>query len=124
MVGSTTNWKTIMTKPTESSAILESELSNVIDSQTLDSISNAPDRSAKTAWNRKMDNMVKLLAKLSPIEQDIIRLQGQKMPIFDEVQQLRETMVSECIHPQQYLTRVDGVVLCKFCQRRISTAKL
>ena len=89
-----------------------------------ESISNHANRSEKTSWNRKMDNMVKLLAKLAPIEEQIIDLQSQKMPIFDEVQQLRETMVTECIHPPQHLVQLDdGTVRCKFCNRRVSTGQ-
>ena len=85
----------------------------------LEFISNASDRSEKTSWNRKMDNMVKLLAKLRPIEEKIIELQGEKMPIFDEVQVLRETMTKECVHPYQHLTLFEDHVVCKFCNRRI-----
>jgi len=86
-----------------------------------EAIANNADRSAKTSWNRKMDNMVALLAKLRPIEDQIIELQNQKMPIFDEVQQLREVMVNECVHPYQHLVEhEDGSVLCKFCNRKIN----
>lgn len=88
--------------------------------RTLELVSNYADRSAKTSWNRKMDNMVSLLAKLRPIEQQIIDLTTQKMPIFDEVQLLRETMVADCIHPYQHLVLLDdSIVLCKFCNKRI-----
>lgn len=89
----------------------------------LESVSNNADRSEKTSWTRKMDNMIKLLSKLRPIEDQIIELSAQKMPIFDDVQQLRETMVTECIHPYQHLVLLDNdVVLCKFCNRKV-TAK-
>ena len=86
-----------------------------------ESIANFSDRSEKTSWNRKLENMVKLLAKLRPIEDQIIELQSQKMPIFDDVQVLRETMVKECIHPYQYLVQVDDHVLCKFGNKKIRT---
>lgn len=86
-----------------------------------ETISNTANRSEKTSWNRKMDNMVKLLAKLQPIEQQIIELQAQKMPVFDEVQILRELMVAECIHPYQYLVAIDDkTALCKFCNCKIT----
>ena len=90
--------------------------------QLFDKIANNASRSEKTSWHRKMDKMVKLLAELQPIEDQIIELQSQKMPIFDQVQQLREVMVTECIHPHSNLVKTDddGVVLCKFCNRKIS----
>lgn len=87
--------------------------------KVFESIANASDRSEKTSWNRKMDNMVKLLSKLRPIEEKIIDLAATKMPIFDDVQILRETMVKECVHPYQHLVLMDDHVLCKFCNKRI-----
>ncbi len=84
-----------------------------------ESISNFSDRSEKTSWNRKMDNMVKLIARLAPIEKQIIALQHRKMPIFDEVQELRELMVAECVHPYQQLVYQNDHVTCKFCNRNI-----
>lgn len=94
------------------------------DRQLMESVANSPSRSEKTSWNRKMDNMVKLLAKLSPIEEQIIELSAQKMPIFDDVQALRDVMVGECIHPYQYLVKVaDGVVECKFCNRKVKATQ-
>lgn len=83
-------------------------------------ISNAANRSEKVSWNRKMDNMVKLLGQLRPIEEQILELYTQKMPIFDQVQELRETMVKECVHPYEYLVIHDDHALCKFCGKKIS----
>ncbi len=87
-------------------------------------ISNAANRSEKTSWNRKMDNMVKLLAALRPIEDKIIELQAKKIPLFDEIQALRLQMVNECIHPFEMLLINCDCVRCKFCDRRISLPKL
>lgn len=84
-----------------------------------EAISNFFDRSEKTSWNRKMDNMVKLIAKMRPLEDQILALQHRKMPIFDQVQELRELMVAECIHPYQHLVFKEDHVLCKFCNRNI-----
>lgn len=88
--------------------------------QVKEIIANGPNRSEKVSWNRKMDNMVKLMTQLTPIEEQIIALQAQKMPIFDEIQALRETMVTECIHPYEYLVVEDDHVRCKFCGKKIS----
>ena len=84
-----------------------------------ESISNASNRSEKTSWNRKMDNMVKLMAKLRPIENEILELMAQKIPIFDEIQELRNTMLNECVHPYDYLALQDVIMTCKFCNKRI-----
>lgn len=85
-----------------------------------DEICNAANRSEKTSWNRKMDNMVKLLAALRPIEDQIIELQAKKIPLFDDIQLLRGQMVQECIHPFEYLLVKETCVECKFCNKKLS----
>lgn len=87
--------------------------------QLLEYVANNASRSEKTSWNRKMDNMVKLMAKLRPIEEQIIELTAQKMPVMDDINELRLTMVNECIHPYEYLAFKDTHVECKFCGKKI-----
>ena len=87
--------------------------------QMFETIANNATRSEKTSWNRKMDNMVKLLAKLRPIQQQIIDLEVQKLPIMDEVDALRQEMVKECIHPYDSLVEKDNYIECKFCYKRL-----
>lgn len=88
---------------------------------TFETISNMASRSEKTAWNRKMDNMVKMITELQPIEEKILKIiKEEKIPIQDNIQELRNTMVNECIHPYEYLaTKEDGAVFCKFCEKRM-----
>ena len=88
--------------------------------QTLETVSNVANRSEKTSWNRKMNNMVKLMSKLTPIENKILELQAQKEPLLDQVAELRGTMIHECIHPFEYLVYKEDHILCKFCERRLS----
>jgi len=89
--------------------------------KTLETISNSANRSEKTSWNRKLDNMVKILARLRPIEQKILDIiENEKMPIQDEIQQLRKVMVRECVHPYEYLVLEGDHVCCKFCDRKLS----
>lgn len=83
-------------------------------------ISNNANRSEKTSWNRKMDNMVKLMSQLRPIEEKIIELQNEKIPLFDEIQKLRLTMINECVHPYSHLVVLEDSIECKFCSKRMS----
>ncbi len=90
------------------------------DRRIKEAIANASTRSEKTSWNRKMDNMVKLLALLRPIEAEILEIiREKKLPIMDQVSELRSTMVNECVHPFEQLVFVDDCVKCKFCETRI-----
>ena len=89
--------------------------------KVFETISNAANRCEKTSWNRKLDNMVKILARLRPIEQRILDIiEKEKLPIQDEIQKLRETMVHDCVHPYEYLVMEDNHVRCKFCERKLS----
>jgi len=87
--------------------------------QRLESVANSSTRSEKTSWNRKMDNMVKLIAVIRPIEEQILDLMAQKMPIMDDVTALRATMVKECIHPLDDLLYKDTHIVCKFCGTKL-----
>ena len=62
----------------------------------LETIADNATRGEKVSWDRKMDNMVRLLAKLRPIEDKIVDLLAEKAPLLDEVQALRKEMVKEC----------------------------
>jgi small-conductance mechanosensitive channel len=87
-------------------------------------ISNNANRSEKTSWNRKMDNMVKLLAEIRPIEEQIIALTEKKIPIFDAIQDLRKQMLQDCIHPYEYVLLETNHAKCKFCEKKISLPNL
>ena len=83
-------------------------------------ISNHADRSEKTAWKRKHENMQKLIGTLKPIEEKILKIiYEEKQPILDQINELRNEMVKECIHPFDFLVEKDGYVECKFCNKKI-----
>lgn len=83
----------------------------------IEAVADAATRSEKVAWDRKMTNMVTLLARLEPLEQQILEAMAQKQPIMDEVAALRQTMVDECVHPITHLVDTPNGVVCKFCNR-------
>ena len=69
-----------------------------------------------------MDNMVKLITALRPIEEKILNIIAtEKTPMMDKVGELRHTMVKECIHPYEYLVLLDDHIQCKFCNKRMNT---
>lgn len=91
--------------------------------QAMSKIANFADRSEKTAFKRKQGNMVKLIAKLRPIERQILELMEQKNPIIDEISELRKQMVDSCVHPIEYLVYHEDHIVCKFCERKLSIPK-
>ena len=87
--------------------------------QVLETASDFATRSEKVSWDRKMDNMVSLLAKLKPIEEKILDLMSTKTTIVDEIASLRAEMVRDCVHPFTMLTyNTDHTANCKFCGKR------
>jgi hypothetical protein len=86
--------------------------------QSKENISNHATRNEKVAFNRRMDNMVSLLATLTPIEEQIGDLLTQKQPIIESIQSLRNEMVRDCVHPQTHLVHHEEYVVCKFCDRK------
>ncbi len=85
-----------------------------------DAVSSTKTRNEKVSWDRRMNNMVKLLAQLTPIEEQLTELLAQKLEIVDRVQDLRKEMVNECIHPSTHLIVHNDHVVCKFCNRKFS----
>lgn len=84
----------------------------------LETIADAASRGEKVSWDRKMDNMVTLLARLKPIEDKILDLMSSKMPIMDEIAALRKEMVRDCVHPYTHLLyQGENTIACKFCNK-------
>ncbi len=86
-------------------------------------IANGPKRSEKISWNRKMRNLEALYEEIKPIEDEILELLAKKQPIFDKMQEIREEMTNECIHPFDYLVVKDDYIICKFCNKRMKWLK-
>jgi hypothetical protein len=93
--------------------------------RALEVIANSATRNEKVSWDRKMDNMVKLIAKLRPIEEQITDLMAQKIPLFDDISALRAEMVKDCVHPPPHLVystneEMGDYIECKFCCKRFA----
>lgn len=85
-----------------------------------DFIANHATRSEKTAWQRQYENLAKLVRKLEPIEDKLMALIAEKSKIIDEVIVLRKELIESCIHPFDDLIKHDGVLICKFCEKRMA----
>lgn len=83
-------------------------------------ISNFRDKNEKASWLRKKANLESIVDKLEPIEDEIRKLQQIKMDMIDELQEIRKTMIVDCIHPQDYLVHYGKFVKCRFCETNIS----
>lgn len=91
--------------------------------QTLEKVSGYPERSDKTAWQRKMGNLEKLVAELKPIEDILLDFNSRKQEIVDKITMLRKEMVENCLHPYEMLVLNEDHVRCSFCNRKINIPK-
>lgn len=85
-----------------------------------EAIWNFRDKNEKASWVRKKKNLETLVAKLEPIEEQLRKLNADKSLILDEINDIRKTMVIDCIHPKDYLVHYDTYVKCRFCEYKIS----
>lgn len=85
----------------------------------IEKIAKRADKNDLVSWQRKMTNLVALLAELRPIEDEIMNLKCKQLPIFDEIAELRIKMVETCVHPIEHLVeQSDGTIRCSFCEKR------
>ena len=99
----------------------ENETNDQADARrALEIVANHANRSEKTSWSRKQKNMEKLLARLSPYDEQLLNLLAHKQLILDEVAVLRDEMVDDCVHPYDLLVMKEGYVECKFCNRKLN----
>lgn len=85
-----------------------------------ETISNFANRSEKTSWKRKRDNIDALIEQLAPLEQRILDIMAEKLPIMDQIETIRNEMAENCIHPIDSLVRNGDHIVCKFCERKLS----
>jgi hypothetical protein len=81
------------------------------------------DKNQRLSWRRKKARMDDLLERVQPIQDQMLELILQKQPTMDEIEELRQKMVKECIHPEDYLVHKGTYVMCKFCKGTIQLNK-
>jgi hypothetical protein len=88
--------------------------------QDFAAIANFRDKNEKASWLRKKKNLEELVHVLEPIETKLLELNSQKLRLIDEMQEIRKTMMIDCVHPQDYLVHYRTFVKCRFCESNIS----
>ncbi len=83
-----------------------------------ETVSGVATRNEKVSFNRKMDNLTALLEKIRPIEDQINDLTALKIPLLDQLSELRAEMVKDCVHPYDQITYHQNHLFCKFCNKK------
>ena len=89
-------------------------------SKNIKKVANTANISDKQSWNRKFDNLQKLINDVNTIGDKILELESSKSPIIDDISILRNQMIQECIHPHEFLLELEDHVICKFCNKKFN----
>lgn len=77
------------------------------------------------AWSRKRKSIERVITtNIRPLEDKIIEVNAQLMPLYDQLKTMRAEMVEFCIHPIDMLIYNEDHVLCKFCDRKLNVPNL
>jgi DNA repair exonuclease SbcCD ATPase subunit len=88
-----------------------------LDKQTksdIDNVSSFADRSEKSAWQRKRDNLDALTRKCLPLEQQLIELTIKHNKVQAELSVNRAKFIEECHHPE-VSKNANGQYECEMC---------
>ena len=86
-----------------------------------EAVANHATRSEKTAWARKQANLAKYVSNtVNPLEEEIRDKQAELIPLYDKVNEMRQDMISSCIHPFDMLVNVGEHCLCRFCNKKLA----
>jgi hypothetical protein len=67
--------------------------------------------------------MTVLLKRLEPLNEEALKILYKKQPILDSIEDIRQKMIKECVHPKDHLVHKGSFVLCRFCENRINVNK-
>lgn len=83
-------------------------------------ITNHTPKNDRIAWQRKHKKLKSMIeANITPLEDRILELTMEKMVFVDDAVALRDVLVSECVHPKEFLVTKEDHVLCKFCDTKL-----
>jgi len=88
--------------------------------QQLEFIAKHKHKNERLSWKRKNDKMQDIIKELEPIEAEMLKWVEKKQEIYQRIQELRQQMVKECIHPRDCLVYMGDYIACKFCNVNIS----
>lgn len=86
----------------------------------LKNVANIKDKNEKLSWTRRQKKIEVMVEEMQPIEDKIMALMTERQEVLDKIQELRRSMIKECIHPKNSLVHKDTHIECKFCNAKLS----
>lgn len=81
---------------------------------------NHASKNERVAWNRKRKKLKELIdTTITPLEDQILELTMRKQVAMDDVVELRDALIVECVHPRDCLVQKEDYILCHFCEKKL-----
>lgn len=104
--------------------LFQAPVSPELAAKHLATVSSFCGKNAKLAWNRRVKKMNELIEQVRLYEDRILEIVREKQPFLDEVSELRNEMMKECIHPKDQLVHIGTYIHCRFCEKKISLPRM
>ena len=104
-------------------------MSNTIPENVIKQISTNDRQNERLSFQRRLSNLETFITEsVNPIEEEILLLRERLIPLYDQVQTLREEAKEYCTHPVEHLvltseTDSEYTVACKFCDTIFHVSK-
>ena len=112
--------KLIVDNTTPPEIELEEEIVSEVDFKKMSkAISSAVPKNDRMAWLRLNRELNKHISELDEINPMWLELTSKRQHVLDHIDELRDKMIAECIHPEDHLTLRNSELHCSFCNRRV-----
>lgn len=82
-------------------------------------VANHASKSDRAAWMRRVKRLDDLIKQLEPVEDKLLELLHTREKLTQQLNEVREDLVANCIHPEEHLVSHNGYVVCKYCERKL-----
>lgn len=87
--------------------------------ELFEKISNISPNNDKLAWRRLYKELQRHLIEYETINNEFLEVKTKRMTLNKTINEMREKMVNECVHPKTELVYKGDHVVCKFCEKRL-----
>lgn len=108
-----------MTQENEILQHAECEEERALSPEATKTLKSARDVTDRRAWERKIRILRGLTEEANEISDKIIDLETERQELWDKITLMRDEMVVDCIHLPTMCVEVDGLIVCKFCNKKI-----
>lgn len=85
---------------------------------------NIPAGKKSKSWDSEVKVLETLVEKANELSDNLLLLREAQLLKIEEIMQLREVMVKDCIHPADHLVHFGTHIRCKFCETKLSIPKI